>query len=208
MLVQSGSGRRRLRRGGSRRPRRGTPRRGPRGSRRSARITVGGSRPANAVDVVELVLALDGVEELVRTASATCRSRSAMRAGRECPAHELAQARVLGRVHHDHHRDVLYGSSVIISSTMPWLDTIGLGVEQAGEHVVVAAERVEVVLLVAVDGRLVAQPLPDRVRVGVDRRSRTGRSRGRWPSCPWLLLSADAPASRPGEVSAARHRRA
>ena len=44
-----------------------------------------------------------------------------------------------------------------------------VGVEQAVEHVVVAAERVEAVLLVPVQGRLVAEAPPDRIRVGVDR---------------------------------------
>ena len=44
-----------------------------------------------------------------------------------------------------------------------------VGVEQAVEDVVVPAQRVEVVLLVEVDGRLVAEPLPDRIRIGVDR---------------------------------------
>ena len=37
-----------------------------------------------------------------------------------------------------------------------------------GEHVVEAAQRVEVEPVVVVDGRLVAEPLPDRMRVGID----------------------------------------
>ncbi len=44
-----------------------------------------------------------------------------------------------------------------------------VGVDQSVEDVVVPAQRVEVVLLVEVDGRLVTEPTPDRIRIGVDR---------------------------------------
>ena len=131
-------------------------------------MTVGGSSPANVVDVVELVLAVDGVEEVV----AELRDRGLEvgdAPGRERAAHELAQLRVLGRVHHDHHRDARRAPRVIISSTDAVARHERLGVEQPVEHVVVAAQRVEPVLLVPVQRRFVAQPLPDRVRVGVDR---------------------------------------
>ena len=45
---------------------------------------------------------------------------------------------------------------------------VRLPVDERPLDVVEAAQRVEVVLLVVVERRLVAQPLPDRVRIGVD----------------------------------------
>ena len=45
---------------------------------------------------------------------------------------------------------------------------VGLPLVEALLDVLVAAERVELVLLVEVERRLVAQPLPDRIRIGVD----------------------------------------
>ena len=45
---------------------------------------------------------------------------------------------------------------------------VGLPLDQAALHVVVAAHRVELVLLVVIERGLVAEPLPHRVRVGVD----------------------------------------
>ena len=45
---------------------------------------------------------------------------------------------------------------------------VGRGVEQAALHVLEAAEGVEVVRLVVIEGRLFAQPAEHRVRVGVD----------------------------------------
>ena len=129
---------------------------------------MGGSRPGERVDVVELVLAVDGVEELPAE-QADAAFEVGDRARREGPGHELAQARVLGRVLHDHHRDVLVGlgRDHLEDDAVPRLERVG--VEQPVEHVVVAAQRVEVVLLVVVDGRLVAEPTPHRIRVGVDR---------------------------------------
>ena len=59
-------------------------------------------------------------------------------------------------------------SALMISMTDPLAGAIRLPVDQAALHVVVATERVELVLLVVVERRFVAQPLPDRVRVGVD----------------------------------------
>ena len=52
-------------------------------------------------------------------------------------------------------------------------------VDERPLDVVVAAQRVEVVRLVVVERRLVAEAAERRVRVGVDRRRRTGRSTGR-----------------------------
>ena len=59
--------------------------------------------------------------------------------------------------------------SALISSRMPPRpEMYVLAVDQPALDVVVAAERVEVVLLVVVERRLLAQPAEHRVRVGVD----------------------------------------
>ena len=128
----------------------------------------GRQQTGERADVVELVLAVDGVEELAaEQPDATFEVGDRTR--REGPGHELAQARVLGRVLHDHHRDVLVGlgGDHLEHDAVARLER--LGVDEPVEDVVVAAQRVEVVLLVVVDGRFVTEPTPHRIRVGVDR---------------------------------------
>ena len=58
--------------------------------------------------------------------------------------------------------------ALMISRTEPRPESVGLPVEHGRVDVVPAAQREELVLLVPVQRRLVAQPLPHRVRVGVD----------------------------------------
>ena len=120
-----------------------------------------------AVDVVELRVAGDVVEE-VTTQRGDLRLEIGDAPRGEGAADELAQLRVPGRVHHDHHRDVVELVADHLEHD-PVTGDEGLRVEQAVEHVLVATERVELVLLVPVDRRLVAEALPDRVRIGVDR---------------------------------------
>ena len=77
---------------------------------------------------------------------------------------------------------------------------VGLPLDQAALHVVVAADRVELVLLVEVEGGLVPEPLPDRVGVGVDVEVvgvvvRRGRSRGHLVSLSQRRRTARSPPS-------------
>ena len=58
--------------------------------------------------------------------------------------------------------------ALMISRMPPRPGDVGVTVDQPALDVVVAAERVEVVLLVVVERRLVAEPAEHRVRVGVD----------------------------------------
>ena len=57
------------------------------------------------------------------------------------------------------------GSGDIVSSVVPWLELNVSGIPVGGFDVVEPGQRVEVVLIVAINGRLVAEPLPERVRV-------------------------------------------
>ena len=91
-----------------------------------------------------------------------------MRRGVNARATSLRSFVWSGRVHHDHHRDVLVGLVGDDLEHDPVARHERLVVEQPAEHVVVATQGPEVVLLVVVDGRLVSEALPDRVRIGVD----------------------------------------
>ena len=162
----------------------------------------GRQQPGEVLDVVELVLTLDLVEEVVRQRR-DLHLEVGDAARREGPGHELAQLRVVGRIHHDHHRDAV-GLLRHDLEHDPVARDERLVVEEPGEHVVVAAQGPEVELLVVIDGRLVAQALPDRVRIGVDlvvvgvvvdvgdrhargtpRASEYIVSRTAVPACPW-----------------------
>ena len=61
-----------------------------------------------------------------------------------------------------------YGSSDMISSMIPWLDTNDSWSSRPRSTSSYRLKRPEVELLVVVHGRLVTQALPDRVRIGVD----------------------------------------
>ena len=125
-------------------------------------------QPRERGDVVELVLSLHGVEELpAELADAPLEVGDRTRG--EGAGHQLAQPSVRRRVLHDHHLDVLVGLRRDHLEDDAVARPERVGVDQPVEHVVVPAQRVEVVLLVEVDGRLVTEPTPDRIRIGVDR---------------------------------------
>ena len=87
---------------------------------------------------------------------------------REDPGEQAAMEVVVRRVLEEDgpRRDLDVGLDDLEHRAAP--RDVGLPVEHGGVDVVPAAQREELVLLVAVQRRLVAQPLPDRVRVGVD----------------------------------------
>ncbi len=114
-------------------------------------------------------------------------------ARREDPAEQSAVQVVVGRVLEDEHARRHLDLGLDDLEHRPLGRAVGLPVDEGLLDVVVAAQRVEVVLLVEVEGRLVAQPLPHWVGVGVDVEVvgvvvRRGRGRGHLVACP--LVSA------------------
>ena len=116
-----------------------------------------------------------------------------MRLGGERAVHELAQPRVQRRVHHDHHRDV----QRLVADHLerdPVARHERLAVEETGEHVVVAAQRVEAEPLVVVQ-RAPRRAAASRSDTGPRRSSsRTGRSTPRWRSWPYRIPRTSLPA--------------
>ena len=141
------------------------------GTPRRVEITFGGRRRGEVLHVVERAAA-DLLVEQAAGDGADAVLELGHSPGGERPGDELAQGRVLGRVGPDHH---------------PGLDDVGReGVERGAVgraepervlarrlDVVEAAQHVEVVAVVVPDRGLVAEALPERVRVvpqgGIDR---------------------------------------
>ena len=88
--------------------------------------------------------------------------------GREDAAQEPSVQVVIWGVLEDEHAGGQLDVRLDDLEDRPLGRAIGRPVEETAFDVVVAAEGEEVVLLVVVEGRLVAHPLPDRVRIGVD----------------------------------------
>ena len=75
--------------------------------------------------------------------------------------------RMFWRIHEDHHRHVYRrGADPVGRRTMR--RTEGIGVEYGPKHVVIAAQRVELVPVVPVQGCFIPHPLPNRLRISVD----------------------------------------
>jgi hypothetical protein len=122
---------------------------------------------AEVLDEVEAAGAHEGVEA-VGAELAHLRLDGGHLAGREHAREEAAVAVVPGGILEDEHarRHVDVGLDQLEERALG--GGVGAGVEEAPLHVVEPAEREEPVLVVAVEGVLVPQPAPHRVRVGID----------------------------------------